>query len=717
MMKFLFPKSKKKEEKPPEFIPPCPQNYKLRDVLGKKIIDISCKGCPAPSTLKNHYCRAGLMKILAHEKADGIFLNKNFRKIYSKTQTAILSEAAKAAETLPKFCARCTSVLGDPRKDLLGFFYMLSARDCPLCGKKISEARKILSGLKIISASKKFDSKEKAYSSFFKSILVPSIVTSEIDFEEPKGEAEEKYKVGDVSVSIFKIPNRVDMLYFLKYPELSLGMAEAKAVEAVIKKLGDMNKEVDFEPDSMRHELKVLISEFLSEESAKFPQMEKEKLEKIILRHTVGYGVIEPLLADEKITDVYVDSSSALVHIVHGKFGECITNLHISPDGIEKLATRLRATSGRPLDASSPVLHTEIEEFGVRVAGICEPSTYKGIGFAFRRRKTSPWTLAEFVDAGMLDPMAAGFLSFVIDGKTSILVVGPRASGKTSLLTAMLLEIPQSTRIILIEDTPEIPVHAMQNLGYKIEHLKTEAFAKGFELSAEDALRTSLRLGESTLVLGEVRGKEAKALFEAMRVGAAGNVVLGTIHGSSAYDTWDRVVNDLGVPSSSFKAVDLIVTAGSIRFGDDLTRHRRLLSITEVGKDWTGEPVGAFKEILKYSRKGNKWKLNNLKKSETLKRIAEVKGISVSEAIRNIKTRAKIKQALVKLSKKNPDFLSAEWAAASNVAYTKIFSETKGSKKAFKKWLAWAREKSKGFFRASKSEISTAKDKLKHGRK
>ncbi len=688
--------SKKKEEKKPEFAPPCPQNFVAREVDGKLVVDVNCKNCPAPSTLKNQFCRMGVSKILLHEKADMIFLNKRFRKIYNKASVEMLREAAEAVEKLPQLCEHCYAEAGDPRKDAINFYHMLSVRECPLCKKKIPEVLKTLSGLKIIKASKKFEKKELAYSNLLKPSIVPALLTSDIGLEAPKENPLAQYKVGDIKISIFKIPDRVDHLYFLEYPEISLNVAEAKIIDLVIEKLGEMKREVNYEPTAMRAELKVLVSELLDEELAKgSTTVNKEKLVKIILRHTTGYGVIEPMLADENVQDVYVDSSSALVHMVHSKFGECITNIHMSKDGIEKLSTRLRAISGRPMDASSPVLHAEIEEFGVRVAGITEPSTYKGVGFAFRRRKSSPWTLTEFIAQKMLDPIAAGLLSFVIDGKSSVLVVGPRASGKTSLLTAMLLEIPHNNRIILIEDTPEIPVSALQGMGFKIEHLKTEAFAKGFELSTEDALRTSLRLGESTLVIGEVRGKEARSLFEAMRVGAAGNVVLGTIHGSSAYDTWDRVVNDLGVPSSSFKAVDLIVTTGAIRHGESVERHRRLLGITEVGKDWVGEPKDAFRELLKYSRKSDKWKLYNLKKSETLKKIAEVKGISVAEAVRNIKMRAKIKQTLVKLSKKYPELTSAEWNTEANIAYVRFFSGTKNYSKAFKKWFAWLKEKLK----------------------
>ncbi|MFH1750333.1 MAG: ATPase, T2SS/T4P/T4SS family, partial [Candidatus Micrarchaeota archaeon] len=163
----------------------------------------------------------------------------------------------------------------------------------------------------------------------------------------------------------------------------------------------------------------------------------------------------------------------------------------------------------------------------------------------------------------------------------------------TSLLQAMMQEIPQNLRIIVQEDTLELPVHSLKHLGFSIQRLKTRAplgMQSESEVSAEDALRTALRLGDSVLIVGEVRSVEARALFEAMRVGAVGNVVMGTIHGESAYSIWDRIVNDLGVPTTSFKATDFAVVATQIRFKGSLKRARRLIEITEVKKHWTEDP-------------------------------------------------------------------------------------------------------------------------------
>jgi GTPase SAR1 family protein len=298
----------------------------------------------------------------------------------------------------------------------------------------------------------------------------------------------------------------------------------------------------------------------------------------------------------------------------------------------------------------------------------------------------------------MISSEAAGLLSFLIDGQQSILVTGPRGSGKTSFLGSLLVEIPQNFRIVTIEDTPELPIEEMRNMGYNIQHIRVKSTLQreSYEVSAEEALRNALRLGESVLILGEVRGEEAKSLFEAMRIGAAGNVVMGTIHGGSAYDVWDRIVNDLKVPSTSFKATDIIVNCAPIRGGEDIRRHRRVLGITEVLKYWTNDPreEKGFFDLVKYNRSRDRLELSkNIRKSPALKSIIEKKGMKIGDAIKSIKTRAKIKEEIVRASRKNPDLLDVKFAMRSVNKFLELTSVYKQKVnygkvlRDFKKWL------------------------------
>jgi archaeal flagellar protein FlaI len=266
--------------------------------------------------------------------------------------------------------------------------------------------------------------------------------------------------------------------------------------------------------------------------------------------------------------------------------------------------------------------------------------------------------------------MGAGLLSFFIDSQCTLLVTGSRGSGKTSLMGALMLEILQNQRVLCIEDTLELPVAYMKEIGFNVQSLKTSAPVGGSSESGEvtpaDALRTALRLGDSALVVGEVRSTEAKVLFEAMRVGAAGSIVMGTIHGDSAYSVWDRVVNDLDVPTTSFKATDAVVVARPIRFSGSLKRHRRVTQVTEVKKHWLGDPSqeGGLLDLMSYNAKKDSLNLieDNLKESDLFSKVSDLTGLSLENIWNNIRMSASSKEFLVDLKNEFglPRLLEAE---------------------------------------------------------
>ena len=220
-------------------------------------------------------------------------------------------------------------------------------------------------------------------------------------------------------------------------------------------------------------------------------------------------------------------------------------------------------------------------------------------------------------------------------------------------MTALMLEILQNARIIIQEDTLELPIMYMKDIGFNAQRLKTKSAIGGgdsanAEVKPEDALRTALRLGDSALIVGEVRSVEAKVLYEAMRIGAAGNVVMGTIHADSAYAVWDRVVNDLEVPTTSFKATDIIVVAKPIRFKGSLKSYRRVVQITEVRKHWNTDPEaeGGLLNLMEYDASKDALVLNEdaLKDSEIFSKISKLTGMTIEEIWDNISLRAKEKQ-------------------------------------------------------------------------
>jgi len=264
----------------------------------------------------------------------------------------------------------------------------------------------------------------------------------------------------------------------------------------------------------------------------------------------------------------------------------------------------------------------------------------------------------------------------LIDNNATILVAGTRSSGKSSLLGSFLVEMSRRSRIITIEDTFELPQESLRTLGYNIESLKVASAlsSPGSEVDPSIGIRSTLRLGDSAIYVGEVRSTEAIALFEAMRVGAAANVVAGTIHADSPYGVYDRVVNDIGVPKTSFKAIDIIVVTNPVISG--LKKYKRILKITEVRKLWDDDPLkeNAFVDLMVYDPKTDQLEITDdliNGNSDVLKRMAgKVKEFAGDwDAVwNNILLRGDCKMAVVDLFNRTGDesVLEADFVAKAN---------------------------------------------------
>ncbi|MDS0297964.1 type II/IV secretion system ATPase subunit [Halogeometricum sp. S1BR25-6] len=308
-----------------------------------------------------------------------------------------------------------------------------------------------------------------------------------------------------------------------------------------------------------------------------------ETLSDVLDRHTRGNGVLDDLFADPRVTDVVASAPVESNPVRVTLDGERLpTNVRLTADGAAALASRFRRASGRGFSRASPALDATVRgpNGRIRVAGVTAPAS-DGVGFAFRAHGDRTWTLPGLVAAGTLSAEAAALLSVATERGATGLVAGTRGAGKTTLLSALLWELPASTRLVAVEDTPELPVDALREGGRDVQPLRTE-LGEGSSFSPTDAVRTALRLGDGALVVGEVRGEEAAALYEAMRVGAHGHAVLGTVHGDSPAAVRERVVSDLAVPESSFAATDLVVVCA--RDGPE----RRVDAVAEVRRGGDG---------------------------------------------------------------------------------------------------------------------------------
>lgn len=380
-----------------------------------------------------------------------------------------------------------------------------------------------------------------------------------------------------------------------------------------------------------------------------------------VYRYTLGLGVFDILLRDDRIEDIYVDAPCGRnrIHITMNRIEgfnshiRCRTNLIAEPREVRNLISRLKKETGLPYCESSPVLETDMDNGSARVTIVGYPMSPNGDSVAIRKHSAVPWTLTRLIGNGTVTPYEAGLLSFLVANRSTFIIGGARGAGKSSLLSAMMFEFPLAQRILTIEDTIELPSRQMRDLGYKVQNILIDDRMNGSARSrSEDALRVSLRLGESAIVLGEVRGDEVTALYQSMRTGKAGSSIMGTMHGDSAKCIYDRVVHDMGIAPEAFMATDFIVTMGTSKERGSAREARRIAEFVS-----TGEKPGKFVDVTGAG----------ISKSPAIKRIAESSSMSTDEIIDEIMMRAEMREYLADIaSKKGEEFAGPRWIVFAN---------------------------------------------------
>jgi len=576
--------------------------------------------------------------------------------------------------------------------------------------KLIILAKPMISGMRI--------GNRDIYRNIFKPTIKPDFMNTKLMSTYPEdGEEIESYKVGETEVTVFKLPSDVRTLYHINPPEFRLDEEQYEILDLARRILAEHKptKEEFVNPERMRRVFfnvgRDLCEELANYRNVRMSEEDLNLITRILIRYTIGFGLIEVLMEDDDIQDISVNSpyGTTPIFIVHGKHDDCITNIIPTRTEAESWATKLRMISGRPLDEANPILDTELELPGasIRTSVITEPLDPTGLAFSFRRHRAKPWTLPLFIKNKMISPLGAGLLSFLIDGTRTFFVCGTRSSGKSSFLGGMLIEIMRRYRIITIEDTMELPFTQMKDLGFNIVAMKVaSALSEGSgEFTATQGIRSTLRLGDSSLIVGEVRSKEAVALFEGMRVSAGANVAGGTFHSDSPYGVFDRVVNAIGIPATSFKALDLVIIANPIKSADGLHKFRRVTQITEVRKDWIKDPMmeGGFQDLMKYDAKTDMLQPSGALidgDSEVIKSIAANIPDFVGnwDAVwENIELRGKFKQAIVEYADKSEDkdALEAPFVIKCNDAFHLATEKVKNkvgkldSKEIYKEWESW----------------------------
>ncbi len=247
----------------------------------------------------------------------------------------------------------------------------------------------------------------------------------------------------------------------------------------------------------------------------------------------VGLGVLEPLIDDERITDVLVNGDGA-VWVDRGE-GVALAEVEVGDAAdVRRLATRLSAVAGRRLDDAQPWVDGLLPR-GIRLHAVLPPIVMDGPHLSLRIPRHRGGGLDALVGLGMASAGQAAQLRELVADKRAYVITGGTGTGKTTLLSALLAEVPPAERVLVVEDVGEIQVPHPHVVRLQARSANTEGAG---EVTMVDLVRQALRMRPDRLVVGEVRGAEVRDLLLALNTGHEGGC--GTLHANRAADVPSR---------------------------------------------------------------------------------------------------------------------------------------------------------------------------------
>ena len=352
--------------------------------------------------------------------------------------------------------------------------------------------------------------------------------------------------------------------------------------------------------EKARIEIRETANRLLAEEGAPLSLRQRQNVVKCIEDEVLGLGPLEPLLADKTVSDILVNGYDTIYVERRGRLER--TNLRFSDHGhLMNTIDRIVSAVGRRIDESSPMVDARLKD-GSRVNAVIPPLALDGASLSIRRFAVERLTMDRLIEYGTITPQIAQVLSAVVQGRMNVLVSGGTGAGKTTLLNILSGCIPESERIITIEDSAELQLQ--QPHVVRLETRPANIEGKG-EVSARDLVRNSLRMRPERIVVGEVRGGEALDMLQAMNTGHDGS--LTTIHANSPRDAVGRIENMVSMTGIAFpikalraqiaSAIDVVVQITRLEDG-----RRTIVSVQEIN-GMEGEVV-TMSELFTFERHG-----------------------------------------------------------------------------------------------------------------
>lgn len=324
------------------------------------------------------------------------------------------------------------------------------------------------------------------------------------------------------------------------------------------------------------------IERIFIENDVKFYKSSKDKIFYHLFRDFLGYGRIDIIMHDDGIEDISCDGHLTPIFIHHRKYEAIETNIFFgNEEELNSFIVKLCQISGKQISIYSPIVDGKLPD-GSRLQATLARTVTKGSTFTIRKFKEDPLTPIDLIKYKSLSVEMAAYFWIAIESGASILFCGGTASGKTTALNALSLFIPSSYKIISIEDTREVSLpHKNWIAGTTRKGFSASDENKtGKDIDMFDLIRAALRQRPRVIIVGEVRGREAYSLFQAM---ATGHTSYSTVHASTIHTLIQRLENPpISLPRALLTSLDIIVFQNAVEIGGKMVR--RMTSVTEIIK-------------------------------------------------------------------------------------------------------------------------------------
>jgi len=352
--------------------------------------------------------------------------------------------------------------------------------------------------------------------------------------------------------------------------------------------------------EGLRAEIRGPIVGLLTEEKRILTPAQTDQLIEDVLDELLGLGPLEPLLQDETVTDILINTHSS-VYVERGGKLELTETRFQDTKHLVRIINKIVSAVGRRVDESQPMVDARLAD-GSRVNAIIPPLAVDGPLVSIRKFSKKPIHMNRLVELNSLTPEMAQILSAIVKARRNVLISGGTGSGKTTLLNALSAYIDDEERIVTIEDSAELQLQ-QSHVG-RLETRPPNIEGRG-EITQRDLVRNALRMRPDRIIVGEVRAGEAFDMLQAMNTGHDGSMT--TVHANTPRDALSRLEQMIGMTGMDLSprsirqqiasAIQVVVQTERMDDG-----KRRVTSISElVGME---QDVISMQEIYRFRRKG-----------------------------------------------------------------------------------------------------------------